>query len=463
MSKEVIISHKLIDEINSSGFQGQNEHGAWLMFSRSHIEKDTWTESPKEQYLLREIRVLNTNDIESASPSHLTMKTTSFVRVLQEVGDNFVAGFIHGHPSGADNFSQMDDENEKALLSAAQNRNGKNSKLVSLIILPNGRILARCWNSIHNVEKCDVTITGPNFFRFEKDKSIISKDENLDRQARIFGNNFNHLLSKIRILVVGAGGTGSSLALMLARAGVKHLCVIDPDTVEATNLHRLYGAQYKDIGNPKAQVLADHIKSINVGTNIVGIVGNILDSDYIDAIKSADLIFTATDDNASRLLLNRYAYFYLTPVIDLGLASDINENGVVKDLTGRVTLLYPGATCLLCRRVIDPIRAREEELQRRSPEEFEGQLKEGYIIGGGAPEPAFISMTTSTACMALNEFTQMCSGFRGEKRTITQRLRRFHIPEDRISGGEPDPDCSICGSTSYWGRGDMKPFLDRIS
>ena len=114
------------------------------------------------------------------------------------------------------------------------------------------------------------------------------------------------------------------------------------------------------------------------------------------------MVFCCTDDHASRLLLNRFAYFYEIPVIDIGLAIERGEVDV-KDMTGRVTRLGPGSPCLLCRNIVDPRRASEEELRAKDPEAYARQVNEGYILGGGDPEPAFISMTTSVATLAMED------------------------------------------------------------
>ena len=90
-------------------------------------------------------------------------------------------------------------------------------------------------------------------------------------------------------------------------------------------------------------------------------------------------------------------------------------------------------------------------------------MKEGYILGGGDPEPAFISMTTSVATLAMEELLQLMTGFRGDDGVVTQRLRRFQVPEDRRAGAKKDPDCPICSETDCWGLGDVTPFLDRVS
>ena len=88
-----------------------------------------------------------------------------------------------------------------------------------------------------------------------------------------------------------------------------------------------------------------------------------------DALKCCDVIFGCTDDHDGRAFINRVAYYYLAPVIDIGLAIDVNDTTVpeINALDGRVTVLMPEHTCLMCREVIDPKVAADQALKRKKP------------------------------------------------------------------------------------------------
>lgn len=462
MDFNIIVPHRLLDAIQSAAFDGQKEAGAWTLFRVAHVDRDPISGGATRRYILNKVVSLTQSDIVSSSERHLTVKTGSFVKALgQAQRDEMVPGFLHGHPSGYAAFSNQDDQNEAALSRAHRNKNGADSEFVSLLALPSGRLLARVWTDPDTAYPATVTITGHRLRKCLPDEVDIPQTRALDRQTRVFGPGFNTQLKSLKMLIVGAGGTGSPLAVMLARSGVQSPVILDSDVIEETNLHRLYGATVDDIGSPKATVLAAHLNRFGLETNALGIQGNLLDVVHRDLIKSADVVFCCTDDHASRLLLNRFAYFYEILVIDIGLAIERGEVDV-KDMTGRVTRLGPSSPCLLCRNIVDPRRAREEELCARDPEAYARQVKEGYILGGGDPEPAFISMTTSVATLAMEELLQLMTGFRGDGAVVTQRLRRFQVPEDRRTGAKTDPDCPICSETDCWGLGDVTPFLDRV-
>src|SRR5213079_290003 len=65
------------------------------------------------------------------------------------------------------------------------------------------------------------------------------------------------------ILLIGAGGLGSPLALYLAAAGVGRLGLIDFDIVDFSNLQRQIIHGTPDVGRPKLQSAAEHIRAIN--------------------------------------------------------------------------------------------------------------------------------------------------------------------------------------------------------
>ncbi|OQY18443.1 MAG: thiamine biosynthesis protein ThiF [Desulfobacteraceae bacterium 4572_35.1] len=70
-------------------------------------------------------------------------------------------------------------------------------------------------------------------------------------------------LLKARVAVVGAGGVGGLHILTLARLGVGNFHIADPDTFEAANISRQFGASQKTLGRNKAEVLAEMVKDIN--------------------------------------------------------------------------------------------------------------------------------------------------------------------------------------------------------
>lgn len=75
-------------------------------------------------------------------------------------------------------------------------------------------------------------------------------------------------LLQSRVSVVGAGGVGGLHILTLARLGVGHFTIADPDRFEAANVSRQFGAGRSTFGRNKAEVLAEMVADINPEASI---------------------------------------------------------------------------------------------------------------------------------------------------------------------------------------------------
>ena len=117
----------------------------------------------------------------------------------------------------------------------------------------------------------------------------------------------------------------------------------------------------------------------------------------------ADVIFGCTDDNAGRLVLSRFASYLLTPVIDCGVLLSSGCGGQLVGIDGRVTVLTPGAACLVCRNRIDLQRAAAEML---APNEYRRLADEGYAPALSGAEPAVVAFTTQVAAAAVSELLE---------------------------------------------------------
>ncbi|MGE8941513.1 ThiF family adenylyltransferase [Leptospira interrogans] len=442
-----------------------SEAAAYLLCGESRIAQDPWERRARRRLTSFEVIPVPHEDAVSASPLHVTWSTASFVRLLRRAKqDGLVVGIVHTHPGGPSDFSQQDDANERELVRLARNRNGEGAALLSVLLHDADGVRARLWPDLHGPIDADPVRTVGRRLTFHGAMSNASGLDAFARQALVFGQDLNARLRNMRIGIVGCGGTGSATAMLLARLGVGQIVLFDDDIVELTNLNRLHGAGRPDADamRPKVEVVAQAITNLGLGTRVVPVRGWIGEPACRDALKSCDVIFGCTDDHDGRLLLNRLAYFYLIPVLDMGLAIDPAPDGRgVRELTGRVTVLTPGAPCLLCRGIVDPTTARDEDLRRRNPNEFERRKREAYIRGGGNPAPAVVTFTTATACLAVDELLQALAGFRGPDGWTWQRARRFDLMQDRRPGATQDPSCPICSETESWGRADVEPFLDR--
>lgn len=442
------------------------EAAAYVLCGGSNIGSDPWERQSRLRLTVKDIHKVPRKDCKSASGQHVTWSTASYVKLLKKAQkEKLVPGIIHTHPNGPARFSKQDDKNEKDLLQMFWNRDGDRAKLVSLLLTGNNNFRARLWPDMHGpIDANWVRVIGR---RFKSHRAINSFGDSdfQSRQALAFGSELNSNLREMRIGIVGCGGTGSATAMLLARLGVGRLVLFDKDIVEVTNLNRLHGSRRADADSMqfKVNVVAKRIAELGLGVRVISVPTWVTDPCCRDTLKACDVIFGCTDDHDGRMLLNRLAYFYLIPVIDMGLSIEPHSDWRgMRDLTGRVTVLTPGAPCLLCRGIVDPNEAYEDDLQRKSPDVYEKQKREAYVRGARNLAPAVVTFTTETACLAVNELLQGMTDFRTSGGWVRQRVRRFHIPEDRYPGAPSRSGCVVCSSKLNWGRGDMEPFLDRV-
>src|SRR5919106_6969976 len=112
-----------------------------------------------------------------------------------------------------------------------------------------------------------VSLAGAGFARDVDELPALSREELLRYSRHLLlpevGVDGQRRLKAARVLLVGAGGLGSPLALYLAAAGVGHLGLIDFDVVDFTNLQRQVLHGTKDVGRPKLASARDRIHDVN--------------------------------------------------------------------------------------------------------------------------------------------------------------------------------------------------------
>ncbi|MFS2033703.1 HesA/MoeB/ThiF family protein [Polaromonas sp. CT11-55] len=122
-------------------------------------------------------------------------------------------------------------------------------------------------------------------------------------------------LLKAHVLIVGAGGLGSPVALYLGSAGVGHITIADHDRVEATNLQRQVAHTLGRIGEFKAESARQAIAAINPDVTVTPVTrraeGALLD----ELVAKADLVLDCTDNFATRHAINRACVKYRKPLV----------------------------------------------------------------------------------------------------------------------------------------------------
>ena len=303
-----------------------------------------------------------------------------------------------------------------------------------------------------------VWITGRHF-RFLQNwlQQTTTPSRQFDRNIRAFGGEIQRVLADLRVAVVGCGGTGSAVIEQLVRLGVRQLCLIDPDTLTASNLTRVYGSFPKDIGKPKVNVSAAHVVRIAPDANVTVAQSKVTLEATAKLLLDADVVFGCTDDNAGRLVLSRLASYLLTPVIDCGVLLSSGAEGELVGIDGRVTILAPGAACLVCRNRIDLQRAAAETLSR---EEHRQLADEGYAPALPNREPAVVTFTTQVAAAAVSELLERLIHY-GPLPVPTELLLRAHEREVSTNDQAPREGHYCHPESRKLGLGITEPFLEQ--
>jgi len=141
------------------------------------------------------------------------------------------------------------------------------------------------------------------------------------------------------VLVVGAGGLGSPLAIYLAAAGVGRLGLVDFDRVELSNLQRqiLYGTE--DVGRPKVEMAARRLRQVNPHVTLETHATRLSADNALDLVSRYDVVVDGTDNFATRYLVNDACV----------LAGKPNVHGSIFRFEGQVSLFRAGhGPCYRC-------------------------------------------------------------------------------------------------------------------
>lgn len=407
--------------------------------------------------LARELLPVPDSAYRERGAMRLEIGSAGYVPALKRAAqEKAIACFVHSHPRGQPTPSRLDHGVDAELRTFFPSRTNQPS-YVSLII--GGSPDAPMLTAMHFVND-DAPSTINRFRAVGKRIRLFTPtigagvDGGFDRHVRAFGADGQCLLGSLRVGVVGAGGTGSAVIEQLTRLGVGEIVVADHDAVSGTNLTRIHQSTVSDIATPKVKVAARLASELSLGANVTTIQGSLTSEAVARAMTDVDVLFGCTDDHAGRAILSRLAYWYLIPLIDMGVVID-SHHGELRGVFVRITTAGPHYPCLICRGVVDPIRVREEQLR---PEERAARAAEGYAPELEDPDPSVVTYTTLAASLSVAEL--LARLFNLGEVAPGELLLRAH---DRKLGARAATSLPnhYCADPARWGRGEQEPFLDQ--
>ena len=130
-----------------------------------------------------------------------------------------------------------------------------------------------------------------------------------------FGRDAQQRLAGAHVVVIGAGGLGSTVLPALAAAGVGTIAIVDDDTVDETNLHRQTLFTPSDVGRPKVDAAADAMAALAPDVTIVRHPIRFAPGVTFDLLLDADLLIDGSDNLATRYLANDAAAVRGIPMV----------------------------------------------------------------------------------------------------------------------------------------------------
>lgn len=118
------------------------------------------------------------------------------------------------------------------------------------------------------------------------------------------GEEGQEKLLRSKVLIVGAGGLGSPVAMYLSAAGVGNIGIADGDIVSISNLQRQIIHRTQDVGMMKVNSAERAMKDINPKVNVMKYNRFLRQDDLLDIVKEYDFVVDCTDNFAIKYLIN---------------------------------------------------------------------------------------------------------------------------------------------------------------
>ena len=160
-------------------------------------------------------------------------------------------------------------------------------------------------------------------------RHIILQDLGVEGQQKIMGG---------KVLIVGAGGLGSPVALYLAAAGVGTIGIIDGDVVDTTNLQRQVIHFTADVNKPKVVSAKEKIQQLNPDVNVITYQELLTSVNIKEIISGYDFIVDGTDNFPVKFLINDACVLGGKP---------FSHGGILR-FEGQTITYTPGNACYRC-------------------------------------------------------------------------------------------------------------------
>ena len=149
------------------------------------------------------------------------------------------------------------------------------------------------------------------------------------------------------VLLIGAGGLGSPVALYLATAGVGTLTIVDDDTVDLTNLQRQIVHNVERIGRPKVESAAASVRAINPDVRVQALRERAGAERLAALVAEADVVVDCSDNFATRHAVNAACVAHAVPLVSgaaIGFDGQVSVFDTRSDASPCYACLFPPET-----------------------------------------------------------------------------------------------------------------------
>ena len=418
--------------------------------------------------LVREVIGPNEGDLKEQQHGAITFSNRYLRRGLLRVRKLGLVGFItvHTHP-GSDSyvgFSPYDDANDPELMQNLYDL--QPTGLFGSIVRGKHAITGRLWlpNENKPMPLEEMVIIGERVESLPLNGRLEDRSPTpsaiFDRGLPLTGKGALARLSRMRVAVVGASGTGSLIIELLLRAGVGEVVIFEFDVIKNHNLNRILYARRRDADASvgKGERIKEGLDETGLSTTVTIIEGGDITNERVALeVRGCDFIFGCVDNRDwPRQVMTEVAYQYLIPYIDLGTEIGIDGLGV-QSLDSRVSYVAPGRACLLCSGIVSEERVRIEGLE---PDEKARVLAMGYTKDVRMDAPAVMDLNMRAASYAMLVMRHLLQPFLDTPLPshIKEGLTNYSIKRVQSAARE---DCHICGPRGRRGFGDALRLTTR--
>ena len=137
-------------------------------------------------------------------------------------------------------------------------------------------------------------------------RHILLNEIGIEGQAHILGAH---------VLIIGAGGLGSPVALYLGSAGVGHITIVDDDVVDVTNLQRQIAHTMARVGQAKTASARAAVEAINPQVKVTTITQRADAALLSELVAQADVVVDCSDNYKTRHAINAACVSHRKPLV----------------------------------------------------------------------------------------------------------------------------------------------------